>query len=817
MPSAVVTWAPEAADNSCGFIILALGKLGARDLNYSSDIDLIIFYDPEKTPYQGRKDTSHFAVQLARKMVKRLSEVTADGFVFRVDLRLRPDAALTPLAINLEAALSYYESTALSWERAAFIKARPVAGDIAAGAKFLSDIRSFVWRRHLDYAAIDDVMATTRRMRDSHGKTTPSLIGHNLKLDRGGIREIEFFAQTFQMISGGRDLHLRRMATADVLAALGDHDYIDRTKAAQLIDAYWFLRHLEHRLQMLNDDQTQTLPKQEEALLRFCRFAGFEDIASLQSKFDETFSLITGAYNDLFEDATPEISGDENDTASKAVIEKWESGTYRALASDRARSVMRQAVPDIMAALKDSGNYEEALDRFDRLLSRLPAGVQFFSLLRAHPHLIQRIVQIQALAPSLALQLERKPTLLDALIGEDIDPATASPETLEADLNFQLASARHFEEILDQLRIWAGDLKFRVSVDHLDGKLNWQSAGRAHANIADVCIRGVWPHIFEEFRTKHGDIPGGGFAVLGFGKLGSQDLTSTSDLDLAFLFEADPAAKSSDGEKPLAIGQYYTRLGQRLINALSALTGEGQLYEIDMRMRPQGRKGPLVTSIDAFERYYSEEAWTYEHMALVRARVIKGSPILSSKIEDVIRSVLTTERDAADIAYNALTMRDRVQQHFGTSSIWRMKHADGGLMDLDFILHSLALAHPDAPHRHPTQTPELIADLLASEALSAEDAETLSKASNLMREVQALNRLTTEAKFDPETASDGLKALLCQATDHDDLPDLEKDIAAAQSSIRALFDKYVRDRAAQADDEDNDGDGPTDDILFDDA
>ncbi|HEX3501203.1 MAG TPA: bifunctional [glutamine synthetase] adenylyltransferase/[glutamine synthetase]-adenylyl-L-tyrosine phosphorylase, partial [Stellaceae bacterium] len=580
-------------ERDCGLIVLGMGKLGARELNYSSDIDLILLYDPERVRYRGRATIQQCFARLARDLVRILDERTADGYVFRTDLRLRPDPASTPPAISVEAALNYYESAGQNWERAALIKARPVAGDRAAAKAFLGELRPFLWRKHLDFAAIQDIHSIKRQINAHRGGARIAIAGHNIKLGRGGIREIEFFAQTQQLIWGGRLPELRVSGTCEALLALAHAGRIKRHVADEMIASYEFLRRVEHRLQMIDDAQTHSLPAGGEGMRRVAIFFGYAAIDDFTNDLRHHLTQVEKHYARLFEEA-PSLAGsgnlvftgieDDPETlatlhgfgfaepeAVAAAVRGWHHGRYRATRSQRAREILTELIPALLKAFGGTANPDSAFTRFDQFIARLPAGVQFFSLLHANPALLELIAEIMGSAPRLAEQLARQPILLDGVLSSDFLAAPADRATLAAELSRALAAARDFGDVLDVARRWTNDRKFHIGVNILRGRIGGDAAGTAFADLAETVIDELLPPVTAEFARAHGHVAGGEFAVLGLGKLGGREMTVTSDLDLLLLYDFPAESEVSDGPRPLPSVTYYARLSQRLINALTVL------------------------------------------------------------------------------------------------------------------------------------------------------------------------------------------------------------------------------------------------------
>jgi glutamate-ammonia-ligase adenylyltransferase len=822
----------EAADpadplRDSGLIVLGLGKLGARELNYSSDVDLIVLFDRDKARYRGSRSVQDFFVRIARELTRMLQERTDAGFVLRVDLRLRPDPGSTPLALSVLAAENYYEGMGQNWERAAMIKARPVAGDIAAGEQFLMRLRPFIWRKHLDFAAIQDIHSIKRQIHAVKGFRQIAVGGHNIKVGRGGIREIEFFAQTQQLIWGGRDPALRIAPTCLAIRALVAAGRVRPEVADQLIEAYEFLRRTEHRLQMMEDRQTQTLPEDGSALDRFASFAGFETTDAFAVALMERLGRVEDNYAELFEEA-PSLSnagslvftGGEDDpdtlvtlarlgfrdrSSVAAVIRSWHAGRYRAMRSTRARELLTELVPDILRALGRTSDPDAAFKRFDAFLATLPAGVQLFALIHANPDLLGLIAEIMGNAPRLADHLSARPVLLEAVLTHDFEAAIPDAAGLRAELARQLEQARNFEDRLDIARRWARDRQFQAGLHILRNIADAHFMGGALANIAETAIRALLPAVTEEFRRQHGALPGRGLAVVALGKLGGRELNVGSDLDLVFIYDVpedvgdDWTTMKSDGERPLAPMHYFARLAQRTIAALDAATAEGKLYEVDMRLRPSGNSGPIATGLAGFARYQREEAWTWEHMALTRGRVVAGDESFAKEIEATLREILCTRRDPDRLAIDIADMRRRMAETHTTGNLWDVKHVRGGMVDIDFIVQFLQLRHA---HEHPAilvpNTEMAILRLAQANVLEEDDAEELGDAIHLWHNIQGLLRLTVGHRFDEAAVPAGLAKALAEAGGADDFDELKQHMTGAAQGALSIYERIIDEPAADA-------------------
>lgn len=815
---------PDDPTKDSGLIIIGMGKLGAGELNYSSDIDLIILFDAAKTRYTGRRSVQDCFVRIARNLVTMMQERTRDGYVFRTDLRLRPDPGATPIALSVGAAHVYYESQGQNWERAAMIKARAIAGDLTAGREFVSFLTPFIWRKSMDFAAIEDIQAIKSQIHTHKGFSKISLEGHNIKIGRGGIREIEFFCQTQQLIEGGRNPLLREVTTLGTLSQLAAAGKIGTSVREELQEAYVYLRELEHRLQMTHDEQTQLLPDDPEDFRKLGVFFGFDDAEEFRKSLRATLETVQRHYDALFafeetidrkvgrlvftgaeDDPETLVSlgelGFENTSAISQKIREWHHGRYRATRNVRSQQILTSLMPQILEALGDTSNPDAAFTRFDVFLQKLPAGVQLFTMFKAHPSLLKLLAKVMGMAPELAETLSGNPMLLDGVLDSEFMAPLPPKDYLAADLELILSTARDFQDVLDYTRRWANDRKFRLGVqilDHVDhgtGLGATVAAGPAFSDVADVILEAIRLKTRDEFARTHGVVPGGEFAVIAMGKLGSRQMTPASDADLIFVFDTPEEEMVTDGKKPVSAGLYYTRFCQRYINALSVHTGEGQLYEVDMRLRPHGKSGPIALPLTSIRKYYEDEAWTWEHLALTRARVVAGDAALCEKTGKMLREIALTKRDAEKIREDTLSMRARVLKQHGSDNPLAIKHAKGGLMDLEFLCQYLRLkygpAHPDILHPNSMDS---LKEMKASGILPEETADRLMDILKLYLNISGLKQLCLGGRKIDESIPLALKNALAKAGEVDNFDALAKKLKTAQDDIdRLLNDNLAGD------------------------
>jgi glutamate-ammonia-ligase adenylyltransferase len=775
----------DAIATAGGMVVLAMGKMGARELNYSSDIDLICLFDETRFARADFHEARAAFVRATRKMSAMLNDRTSEGYVFRTDLRLRPDPSVTPVCMAMAAAETYYESLGRTWERAAYIKARPCAGDLEAGVRFLKDLIPFVWRKHLDFAAIEDAHNMRLAIREHKGLGGAlCLEGHDMKLGRGGIREIEFFTQTRQLIAGGRDADLRVRGTVDGLARLAEKGWVPQAAARELTDHYRAHREVEHRVQMLRDAQTHRLPTTPEEFDRLAAFMGCETAdlrAGIKARLTAVHDLIEGFF---VPGETPEA-----DAATKAldsaVMARWPS--YPALRSGRAVQIFKRLKPDILARLARTANPNEALVAFDGFIAGLPAGVQVFSLFEANPQLIDLLVDIVGTAPALAQYLARNAGVFDAVIAGDFFAAWPGRDVLEAELRTRMADEADYERALDAARRWLKEWHFRIGVHHLRGLSDADRAARQYADLAGAVIGGIWPLVGTEFARKHGAPPGRGAVVLGMGSLGAERLNAGSDLDLIVIYDAQ-GVETSDGRRPLAARPYYARLTQALITALSAPMAEGRLYEVDMRLRPSGNQGPVATSWQAFQDYQRSEAWAWEHLALTRARVITGAPDLAQDVE-AFRAGLIAEKGAFDQVLKELTeMRERIARAKSPDGPWDVKLGPGRLLDMELMAQAGNLMAGRAER----DVASGLEGCVAIGWLSDADGAALRRAYALCWRVQMVARLISGKPLEPDRIGEGGTAFLLRETGLKDMGMLRRELETTCEAAAAVIEAALK-------------------------
>jgi glutamate-ammonia-ligase adenylyltransferase len=831
---------PDNPARGGGFTVLGMGKLGARELNYSSDVDLILLYDPAAPIYTERSDGNAiggFTTRVARGLVALMEARDADGYVFRTDLRLRPDPAVTPPAVALTAAITYYESMGQNWERAAMIKARPVAGDRALGNEFLEAIRPFVWRRGLDFAAVADIHAMKRRIDQHRGGALAQvqdpvkrIAGHNVKLGEGGIREIEFLAQTLQLVWGGRDPALRVPTTLGALRLLARAGHIPRRAAIELATAYRFLRSVEHRLQMVADRQVHELPSRSEDLARFATFMGYPDAAAFATELLRHLGQVRAHYAEVFElvpellhggELAPELdfsgvgAAPERTVAALAslsfsnpdriisAVRGWQAGHVRALRSTRAREMMGQMLPRILATLSRQPQPDIVFNRFDAFLARQPAGVQLLSLFQRNPGLLDRIAAVLGAAPSLADHLATHPAALDGLLSPDDE---ADPARL---VRARLKDARLLEDVIEIIRRTVREEDFNVAVATMEGRFDANAAGLHRTAIADAALGALLAPVLADFAARFGRVRGGAMAVVAMGKAGGREMMAGSDLDLMLIYDhPDGVTESQGARRPvpgrltrgMPVSQWFVRAAHAYVAAVTARGVDGPLYEVDMRLRPSGNKGPVAVSLAGFRRYHAESSWTWEHMALTRARVVAGPSALRQRIEAAVAETLATAGEPDRIRKDAAAMRARMLRDLPQDGPWDVKLRAGGQIEVEFITQVLQLIHAHhAPHVCSPTTRMALDNLAKAGLLPPDDAALLIRADHLWRTVQGMLRITVGRGAKLELPDASARALLRAVTatlgetGPVDLAWLRGTLDAMAQQVRAAFVRHIGD------------------------
>ena len=793
----------------CGWVILALGKLGASELNYSSDIDLIILHDPDSTPLFAADTAQQFYVEQTRALVRLLSQSTGDGIGWRVDLRLRPDPGATAVSIQIGAALGYYESIARTWERAAFIRARPIAGDLALGTSFLGDIQPFIWRRTLDYTVMDDMKSMLRRPVQTSGWH-----GYNLKTGKNGIRQIEFFTHVLQLVAGGRIPAIRRPRTLPALQALADEEWISQEQARNLAVLYHAIRRVEHRLQMLSDAQTHSLPRSEAELTQFVQFLGHHSNDSFLAALANVMQAISAnTTHKLLEDAkqtaiSVKADGDSlllDDTEQLmqwlvahgfqrpgdvcATLDGWMAGRIATTRGERARSLLNRLMPTILAHLAGGSSPDDQFAAFAQFTEALPASVQIFSLLDHNRQLTKLLCDVLVLSPRMASYLRRTPALFDLVLFDDFFNPLPSADVLDGQMQTAIADLS-VEEALDAIKRRAREWRFQCEVQALSHVLHPADLGRALSMIADIVVRAVHQLAVEDMQRRHGSIDGES-TILALGRLGIRALTAHSDLDLVVVFQAD-ATTQSNGDRALGATAYFARLTQTFVNWLSRPTAEGSLYEVDMRLRPDGDKGAVAVSIDRFTDYYEKDAWVWEKLALAKARIITDPARASSAVTALTKAIHRSTQQPIGlptVGKAVIDMRRRLRDAYGSAPALQLRKLPGGTAELDLLLQGLRLVHADLFTGTGQSQIGIISTLASAKRISQTHAADLERASQLFNNVYASLRLCVGAVG--QNAGDFSTAVvqfIVENNDAADEPQLIAMLDGEREKIMAVFD-----------------------------
>ena len=711
-------------------VVLGMGKLGAGELNLSSDIDLIFAYAEDGDTRGGRKSLAHqeYFTKLGQKLIAALDNVTADGFAFRVDMRLRPLGDGGPLVGNFAALLAYYQDQGREWERYAMLKARPVAGDVAGGAELLDGLRPFVYRKYLDFGAIESLRGLKAMI---HREVKRRGMESNVKLGPGGIREVEFVVQAFQLIRGGRDTELQQPSLRAALTRLPALGLLPQEAVNELLPDYAFLRDLEHVLQALDDRQTQRLPDDSLARARVALGLGFDGWPALMARLGEGRERVQRYFDDVIADPEDAVDDGDSDTPG---LDQWRLLWRGELAPEEAERHLGEAgfddpaaarkrlerlyhsravqgmqrigferldalMPLLLDALAQSPTPDTALPRVQPLIEAVLRRTAYLALLRENPHALEHLMRLCAASPWIADQLVRYPILLDELLTPESLYTPADKARLADELRQTLNRLPEDDEEaqLEALRVFKHAQTLHVAASDIAGTRHLMKVSDYLTYIAEVILDAVLAMAWKHLTRKHGVPPGMSralpeFLIVGYGKLGGIELGYGSDLDLVFLHRSSKGA--TDGRRPVDTSVFFTRLGQRMIHLLTALTPAGSLYEVDMRLRPSGNAGLLVTSIEAFADYQRQSAWTWEHQALVRARVVAGDAALAETFSAVREAVLGQHRDTAALRDDVVKMRHKMRAHLASRQpdTFDVKQDAGGMVDIEFLCQYAVLA-----------------------------------------------------------------------------------------------------------------------------
>ncbi len=811
-----------------GFCVLGMGKLGGVELNFSSDIDLIYLYDRDDTESRGgrrgRLSAREFFTRLGQEVTRVLHQATGEGFVFRVDLRLRPEGANGPIVNSIANALTYYESWGQTWERAALLKARPVAGDRALGERFLRDLMPFIYRRYLDFSTIEDIKGMKAKVATALASARAK--GTNVKLGRGGIREIEFVIQSLQLVHAGKDERIRERNSLRALRLLAEHRYLESDQGVRLAAAYRFLRQVEHKIQLVDERQTHVVPA-GAAELHLARRLGYgrEDPASAVIRFradcDAYMDTVHAAFSSLFY-SSREAIGRAADPRFLALLDEADHDTIgarlRALgfhavdeaaanlallrdgapaspATPRRRQLLREVAPALLGEIVRAPDADLALRNMARFLAAIGARSSFLALLAENPATMGVLVRLFGSSAFLSQVLIRHPEVLDSLVRADLVRVEIPKADMGTELASLLATAEGYEDRLDVLRRFRNEQLLRVGVNDLQGLLPFPAVSSQLSDLADVCLEAAWRIAEEEAATRYGlSTSPGRFAVVGMGKLGSRELTYNSDLDLIFVYDS----AADDAPTTVTPHEYFTRLAQRLLTTLQVPTREGIAYKIDTRLRPSGNKGPLVTSLAAFERYHATSSQLWERQALIKARAITGDPGLMGEVETIIERFVyaTPLRDEQVAEIHRLRMRMERELAGDEDHGFNIKTGRGGLVDIEFLTQMLQLRHGTAcasVRRRATR--HALAALADAGLLSRPDAAALEESYAFLRTLTNRLRIERDQPVEAlEREGERLPAL-ARRLGYDGAGDevgrhLLADYARHRERVRALYERW---------------------------
>ncbi|WP_428610384.1 bifunctional [glutamate--ammonia ligase]-adenylyl-L-tyrosine phosphorylase/[glutamate--ammonia-ligase] adenylyltransferase [Sedimenticola sp.] len=749
-------------------VVLGMGKLGARELNLSSDIDLIFAYpEPGETDGARPIPNEQFFIRLCQQLVKALNSQTVDGFVFRVDARLRPFGDAGPLAFSFDAMETYYQSHAREWERYAMIKARVVAGDAAAGREIMSMLQPFIYRRYLDFGAIESIRDMKRLIsRELKRKG----MADNVKLGPGGIREIEFIGQAFQLIRGGREPELQIRPILQVLQVLGDKQQLSQDEVAELTEAYRFLRLVENRIQAWKDRQTHLLPDSPGGRLRIARSMGFDDWTSffavlevhrfrVQAHFDNVFALSEEVVaesplqavwqEDLEDEQAIELlqqSGYSDGVTVLSRLAGFRQGHACRSLGQRGQHRLQELMPVLLEAVTQSPAPDVTLERILKILESITRRTAYLALLVENPTALIQLVKLVGISPWIALQVARHPLLLDEMLDPRRLYTPLKREGLEAELETALAAVEEddLEQQMERMRQFTQSNMLRVAAADLTGVIPLMVVSDYLTEIAETITCKVMEQAWDTLVSKYGRPSNAaaedkGFAVIGYGKLGGIELGYGSDLDMVFLHGNDNPNRMTDGERAIANDLFYARMGQRMIHMYTTRTPAGILYEVDMRLRPNGNSGMLVSSLQAFEEYQKNAAWTWEHQALLRARSVAGDGAVIKEFERIRREVLSRERDAEKLREDVREMREKMRTSLDKSNgaQFDIKQGAGGIADIEFMVQYNVLRWA---HKHPdlldwTDNIRLLESLARHRLFEGEVAQRLAENYRALRAV----------------------------------------------------------------------------------
>jgi len=837
----------DGDDRPCGeaeYTILGMGKLGGRELNFSSDIDLIFFYTSDQGRTAGVDDgrggvrnsvsLHQFFVKHAEMVSRALHEPTDDGFVFRVDLNLRPDGSRGALAVSLLSAELYYESWGQSWERAALIKARPVAGSLALGERLLRNLEPFIFRRYLDFGMLEDIKNMKQKIDQSLVRKREG--ESNLKLGRGGIREIEFFIQALQLINAGKKPVLRERNSLAALARLHEAELIDEATYTSLRDAYIFLRNTEHRIQVVQERQTQNLPAGDVERLQLARRSGFATREAFEERLEQVRDEVSAIYRELFyapeeeqDTVRPEIvamldpgtdadlvkdlleeRGFSNPDAAYETLQILRNGPAHKPLTERVQRLLTRIAPSMLQEVVDSDNPEMALLNLEKYLLSLRARGAFFALLAENRGIIRLLIKLFSTSQFLSRIFIQHPEILDSLVSSNHAQLDKSRAAMAEELG-QLLAGRDYEECLDLLRRFRNEEFLRIALNDLGGGLGQGEGARQLSWLAEVCLEQALEMARSELLPRfglpfcgEGEGAPAGFAILGMGKLGGCELNYHSDLDIIFVYEGEGKNRAVEGTDPQRFRQvsnheYFAKLAQRIISVLTLVTREGKVYEIDTRLRPSGNQGPLVTSLKAFNTYHRESAQLWERQALIKARVVCGQEGFARHVTALIEELVYERPLPEDTRSEIARLRGRMENEIARENRdhLNIKTGRGGMVDVEFIVQYLQLVH--GRHHPAVRGPnslEALEALLAAGALDRQAFETLGAGYKFLRRLENKLRILHDSSMNEISGEPAKLVRLARRLGYADGPEppdraFLEEYRQVTETIRAQFERYI--------------------------
>lgn len=791
---------PYFPEDQCGYVTLAMGKHGGRELNYSSDIDLIVIYEPTQIDYRGSRSHQQFVERLTRNLIAIMQEVTVDGYVCRVDLNLRPDPSATPLAVSMAAAQTYYRNRGENWERAAMIKARPAAGDLALGRQFLDSLTPFIWRESMDFWLLQDMRRMKRRINAHKGGGDLGVAGHNVKLGRGGIREIEFYAQTQQLIYGGADPYLRCSRTVEALTTLAEAGHISEKAADELTESYEFLRQLEHRLQMVDDQQTQTMPSDADGIQRMASFMAFDGVDEFEAALLENLARVESYFSRLFEttpgDGIPaadwsflsERAEDRTLAAIKALgfadstetyrrLRRWHHAGFRSCRSDRARKMLCQLVPEIARAAARTPDPDATLEALEAFLSRLPSGLRLLSTVSAHANLLGLLFEIITLSPRLADELVRHSERLQLATAPAFFGLLPDARVMRVECADIAGKATDMQGALDNIGSRAQDYRFQIAVNLLRHTIDAHDAGLVLSDLADA----ITEQVRAIARTKAaGDCSGEAMAVVAIGAWGRRELAPAAPAELLFICDEDDAGPSC-------------KMARQVVGICAASSSHGPLCLIETSRELWGAPGPIVVSLDAFVSHLAHKASAEQLIALADLRVVCGPPEFRTKIENAARTLLTSQ-SAADI------LRDHVKAHIDDVEALAGFQATNDLflcaeilVTLDESVRSLQVRH--ARTKPKLMTPSIPKALNAFASIALVNADLVRQILDIrhrLRQVEAMRGARFGHSSGDNNNSARIDSEMLLAAGIIDATDWWTTLSEGRALLREIRDRYLK-------------------------